>query len=305
MRLPRLSNRSALVCARLRLPGTGVGLAMMAIALAGVGGLVWPALVVLVVAMAMYARVGTVRRDPVEIACPVQGWWMPVHSPADKVPSHGLHAYGQTYAIDLVGDPPDGSRPGFSWWPLARRPEEFPGFGLPVLAVADGVVVRRHDRERDHWSRTSWPSLVLLVLEGVRELFGVGRILGNHLVIDHGDGVFSAYAHLRSGTVSVAVGEAVHAGDRLAECGNSGNSSEPHLHLQLMDHPSAYVAAGLPFTFRRIEQDGTVGPGVPRNGRRFQGLGQGQSQGQGQGQGLGQGLAQAPADASMGVEGGI
>jgi hypothetical protein len=51
-------------------------------------------------------------------------------------------------------------------------------------------VVRAHDRERDHWSRTSPPAMLYLVLEGtVRELLGPGRILGNHVVLDLGGGV--------------------------------------------------------------------------------------------------------------------
>ena len=75
--------------------------------------LLWGALVLLVAGLALYLRVGTVRRPPVEVAAPVAGRWTAVNSPADKVPSHGLHAYDQTYAIDLVHEPGDGSRPAF------------------------------------------------------------------------------------------------------------------------------------------------------------------------------------------------
>ena len=126
-------------------------------------------------AFAIYLRLGTVRRPPVEVARPVAGRWLAFNSPADRVPSHHLHAYGQTYAIDLVHDPADGGRPGLAWWPPARRPEDFPGFGQPVLAPADATVVRAHDGERDHWSRTSPLAMLYVVLEGmVRELLGPG-----------------------------------------------------------------------------------------------------------------------------------
>ena len=50
---------------------------------------------------------------------------------------------------------------------------------------------------------------------------------------------------------------------------NSGNSTEPHLHIQLMDHPSVLFAAGLPFRLARYEVDGRAEAGVPANGRPF------------------------------------
>jgi murein DD-endopeptidase MepM/ murein hydrolase activator NlpD len=92
--------------------------------------------------------------------------------------------------------------------------------------------------------------MLYLIAEGtVRELLGPGRILGNHLVLDLGDGVYAALAHLRRGSLRVRPGDRVTAGQQLAACGNSGNSTEPHLHFQLMDHPSVLLAAGLPMRF--------------------------------------------------------
>lgn len=211
-------------------------------------------------------------RDPIRVSPPIRGDWIPVNSPADKVPSHGVHVYGQTYAIDLVEAPSDGA----PWkavhrWPLARRPQEFPSFGRPVLAPADGVVVRVHRRERDHWSRNSLPGLLYVLVEGMlRELTGPSRILGNHVILDLGDGVYAALAHLRRNSVRVRKGQRVTAGEQLAECGNSGNSSEPHLHFQLMDHRNVLVAAGLPFEFDRYEVGGaTVEGDVPGDRRTF------------------------------------
>ena len=143
-----------------------------------------------------------------------------------------------------------------------RSPEDFPAFGRPVLAPADGVVVRVHGRERDHRSRSSRPSLLYLFAEGsLRELTGPGRVLGNHVVLDLGDGVYAVLAHLRRGSLRVTKGQRVAAGEQVAECGNSGNSTEPHLHFQLQDHPSVLFAAGLPFRLARFEVDGTLQAG--------------------------------------------
>lgn len=222
-------------------------------------------------------------RPAVEVEPPVTGRWTALNSPADKVPSHGVHAYGQTYAIDIVSDPVgrddsaagpgpgpgrEGeaalSRPRFrKLWPVARRNHHFPAFGAPLLAVADGTVVHASHGRRDHLSRNSFPALVylLLVEASVRDVLGAGAIVGNHVVLDLGDGTYAMYGHLRHGSLRVRAGEAVRAGQPLAECGNSGNSTEPHVHFQLMDDPDLDVAAGIPFTWRGI--------GVPANGEAF------------------------------------
>ncbi|HEY9376151.1 MAG TPA: M23 family metallopeptidase [Jiangellaceae bacterium] len=84
----------------------------------------------------------------------------------------------------------------------------------------------------------------------MRELFGPIGILGNHVIVDHGGQVYSAFAHLRRESIRVHIGDHVVDGQQLAECGNSGNSSEPHVHYQLMDRPSVLIAAGLPFRWR-------------------------------------------------------
>ncbi|MER7894969.1 M23 family metallopeptidase [Streptomyces sp. NPDC096046] len=206
-----------------------------------------------------------VAPEPLEVAPPVAGRWSALNGPAERTPSHGVHAHGQTYAIDILAEPEPGARPASGrLWPLARRPQDFPAFGAPILAVADATVVRAADGQRDHLSRTSLPGLLYLMLvEGsVRELCGVHRILGNHLVLDLGDGTHAAYAHLQRGSLTVREGDRVRAGQVLARCGNSGNSSEPHLHFQLMDDPDPDAARGVPFTWQGI--------GVPRNGEIFE-----------------------------------
>ncbi|HZB57624.1 MAG TPA: M23 family metallopeptidase [Actinomycetota bacterium] len=265
-----MAARFPIWCARLRMPLLWGALALL-VAGALLGGLAWmgPAgLVLLVAGLALYFRVGTVRRPPVEVAAPVAGRWQAINSPADKVPSHGLHAYGQTYAIDLVHKPVGGNRPEFGTGPSFRPPEDFPAFDQPILAPAGGVVVRAHGRERDHRSRSSWPSLLYLFAEGSpRELTGPGaRQPPGHRL---GDGVHAVLAHLRRGSLRVAKGQRVRAGEQVAACGNSGNSTEPHLHFQLMDHRSILFGAGLPFRLASFEVDGTVQAGVPANGRPF------------------------------------
>lgn len=100
----------------------------------------------------------------------------------------------------------------------------------------------------------------LLVVEGaVRDMAGAGWLLGNHVILDLGDGAYALYAHLQRGSVTARKGDRVRAGQVIGRCGNSGNSSEPHVHFQVMDHPDPDVATGLPFRWRGIE--------LPANGK--------------------------------------
>ncbi len=136
---------------------------------------------------------------------------------------------------------------------MARRSEDFPAFGAPLFAVADATVVHAEDGQRDHLSRNSLPAfLYLLVFEGVaRVLAGARRIVGNHLILDLGNGTYAVYAHLRRGSLTVRAGDRVTAGQRLARCGNSGNSTEPHVHFHLMNGPDLDTARGALHLARR------------------------------------------------------
>ncbi|MEU5578285.1 M23 family metallopeptidase [Streptomyces huasconensis] len=202
---------------------------------------------------------------PVEVDPPVTGRWSALNSPADKVPSHGTHGLGQTYAIDIVAVPEEGPpRPAFAWlWPVTRRNRAFPAFGAPLLAAGDATVVHAEDGQRDHLSRNSLAALLyFFVIEGIgRTVGGARRVVGNHVVLDLGGGTYALYAHVKQGSLAVKAGDQVVAGQRLGSCGNSGNSTEPHLHFQLMDGPDLNMARGVPFSWR--------GVGVPGGGETF------------------------------------
>lgn len=223
----------------------------------------WAACLAMVGAMAVQVGWGRVTADPVTVSPPVRGSWRAVNSPSSRVPSHGIHTYGQTYAIDLVFEPPGSPPRRLSWHPLARRAGDFPGFGRPVHAASPGRVVRVRQGQRDHWSRTSVPALIYLLVESmIRELLGVGRVIGNHIVVDLGDGRYALYAHLQRHSAAVRPGDRITAGQQIARCGNSGNSTEPHLHFQVMDRSRPAFAAGLPFRFAT----GTGATEPPRTG---------------------------------------
>jgi peptidase M23-like protein len=189
----------------------------------------------------------------VVLRLPFTGTWLARNSPARRVPSHGTHLFATTYAIDFVAV--DGRRTAARRdWRTAlstEPPERFLGFGRPVLAPAAGRVVTVHDGEPDHEARRSPLTLTGYALtQAGRVRGGAGAIAGNHVVLELADGVHVVLAHLRAGSVQVRTGEPVTAGQRLGACGNSGNSTQPHVHVQAMDSADAATARGLPLAFR-------------------------------------------------------
>jgi hypothetical protein len=195
----------------------------------------------------------------VVISLPFAGLWLARNSPARRIPSHGTDLWGERYAIDFIGvDHRRRTADRRDWRTfLASEPaERFFAYGRPILAPADGTVVGVHDREVDHVGRRSQLTLVPYAFGQLARLRqGVGAIAGNYLTIALRDrGVFVALVHLRAGSISVVVGEEVATGQPVANCGNSGNSTQPHVHVQVMDSPDLSVARGVPMAFRRFRE---------------------------------------------------
>ena len=206
------------------------------------------------------------ERTTITVSSPVTGRWMGINSPATKVPSHGIRAYGQAYAIDLCFEPEPGSRPQFGQGAGMPPARDYPAFGQPVRSMVDGEVVAVVSNQRDHRARSSWLAFGYMMLEGaVREFGGARFVIGNHVIVRHSDGVFALVAHLKKGSTRVSLGDTVRAGEVIAECGNTGNSSEPHVHAQLMDQASPTTAQGIPMAFSGIQwgADATARDGLP------------------------------------------
>ncbi len=155
----------------------------------------------------------------------------------------------QRFALDLLI-----LRDGASHTGSGRRNEDYDCFGKPILAPAIGKVLEVLDGVADNVPGQMNPKIVT----------------GNRVIIDHGNNEYSVLAHLCKGSPRVASGDAVHAGDRIGDCGNSGNSSEPHLHYQLQDGPAFGASAGLPAQFSNyVADDQPVARGEPTRGQRI------------------------------------
>jgi len=190
----------------------------------------------------------------VEVRLPFEGRWLVQNSPARRVPSHGVDVFAERYAIDFVAvDDRRRTAAVRDWRTLlaTEPPERFTGFGRPVLAPCAGTVADVHDGEPDHAGRRSQLALPPYALgQAGRLRQGLDAVAGNRMTIALPGGGFVALAHLQRGSVQVRAGEDVAEGQAVARCGNSGNSTEPHLHVQAMDAADARAAQGLPLVFR-------------------------------------------------------
>ena len=96
----------------------------------------------------------------------------------------------------------------------------------------------------------------------------VRRAAGNYVVVEVAPREFLFIAHLQAGSVAVAPGDRVAAGQVIGRVGNSGNSSEPHVHLHLQDTPTSYLGEGIPFFFHGYRVHGVeTARGMPIGGR--------------------------------------
>lgn len=147
------------------------------------------------------------------------------------------------FAIDALGLDANHApvlRPG------SDRPQDYAGWGRPIIAPAAGVVVQaRNDRPDQPRDGVSDPAYFA-------PEYPNGGDVGNHVVIDHGDNEFSLLAHMRMGSVTIRAGDRVTQGQQLGALGNSGDTSGPHLHYQLQDGPRWEFSDGLPFSFSNV-----------------------------------------------------
>ncbi len=187
------------------------------------------------------------------------------HSPANRVPSHGTWRLATAYAIDFVPVDATGrtARIGVATLVRPESPERFPGFGREILSPVAGEVVAVHDGDPDHPAYRGLPSIGYAISQARRARSGWEALAGNHILIAVGD-VLVALCHLRRGSIAVVPGQRVEGGEPVASCGNSGNSTEPHLHVQAFVGADPTGAVAVPITFAgALPRDGeVVNPGA-------------------------------------------
>lgn len=150
-----------------------------------------------------------------EYVFPFKGDWFVFWGGNNALINYHYEYESQRYAYDFIQ-----RKDGHSYSGDPLKNESYYAFGQPLYAPADGKVVS--------------------VLSNIPDNEPVGKMnpkvpAGNEVVIAHANGEYSVIGHMKKGSALVKVGDMVKTGDKLGLVGNSGNSSEAHLHYQVSD----------------------------------------------------------------------
>jgi len=197
-----------------------------------------------------YGPVPLVRNVPV-LGPPLRGGtWLAANGPSNTsghrralIPIDGRARIAQRFGVDYVKVDEQGRTFSGDQADNANYHAE----GEAALAVSDGVVVAVKDSIPENV-----PGINSRAVEITMETVG-----GNYVILDIGDGLYAFYAHLRPGSLAVEVGDLVERGDVLGQVGNTGNSTEPHLHFHLADAATPLGSEGLPYAHDVFELVGT------------------------------------------------
>lgn len=170
---------------------------------------------------------------------PFRGEWLILNGGVNKDLSHSWEIKAQRYAYDfLIVDSEASSFSGDH-----KDLCSYYCYGKDILSPADGTIIRIYDRCKDS----------KIMKKQATDPF-IRDIRGNYILIQHTEKEYSVLAHLEPGSILVKEGERVQRFQKIAECGNSGNTSEPHLHFQIQNGKSFFYSEGKKIRFEDIYQ---------------------------------------------------
>jgi hypothetical protein len=185
--------------------------------------------------------------QPITIGPPLSGgMWVAANGPANTsvhrralLPTGGRARIAQRFAIDWVKVDVKGR----SFDGDAKDNKTYFAYGEEALAVGDATVVEIKDGIPENV-----PGLTSRAVPITLE-----TIVGNLVTLDLGSGRYAFYAHLQPGSLRVKPGDRVRRGQVLGLVGNSGNSTQPHLHFHVSDSSQSLGSEGVPYVLETFE----------------------------------------------------
>ena len=172
------------------------------------------------------------EKHQTKLDLPFKGQWLVFWGGDTKELNQHHDTPNQRFAFDFLGTDAEGKTRGGDG--LAN--ENYFAFGRQILAPADGAVTDVINGVRDNVPGSMNPY----------------SALGNAIFIEHREYEVSVLAHLKHGSITVKVGDKVKKGQTIGLCGNSGNSSEPHLHYHLQNTPIIQDGTGIKPFFQNV-----------------------------------------------------
>lgn len=183
------------------------------------------------------------HRQKSDLHFPLRGAWWAIQG-GDWSDLHKQEVFSQPFAMDFVKL---GSDNRF-FAGTGQRVEDHYSWDQPVYATAGGKVAH---------IAYDMPDMAPGTMPDPRIFRGdARRLLGNTVVISHGNGEFTYYAHLQQASIVVNEGEMIKRGTLLAKVGNSGQTPGPHLHLHMMEGPTLFIDRGLPMKLSHFSAGG-------------------------------------------------
>jgi hypothetical protein len=190
---------------------------------------------------------------PLPISSPVAGIWTWANGPGQT--EWHAHTGGPEarYAYDLCIDQlVDGNLQPFSGDPTVN--ENWFCWAKPIRAAQGGTVRMVVDSFEDNNGN-------------LQDKLGPN----NEIIIEHPNGMFTRYAHMRKGSALVGVGQVVAAGTVIAEVGNAGGSSGPHLHFHAYKIDATGRQQAVPVTVNGLKNTAGVGlVGIPKGPLQYE-----------------------------------
>jgi len=172
------------------------------------------------------------EKNETKLSLPFKGRWLVFWGGDTKELNLHHDAPNQRFAFDFLGANEEGKTHKGD----GTVNEDYFAFGREVLAPADGNITDVINGVRDNVPGSMNPY----------------SALGNAVFIRHREHEVSVLAHLKLGSITVKVGDKVERGQVVGLCGNSGNSSEPHLHYHLQNTPIIQDGTGIKCYFEKV-----------------------------------------------------
>ncbi|RGH21847.1 M23 family peptidase [Anaerostipes sp. AF04-45] len=174
----------------------------------------------------------------IKYSLPFDGEWYTANGGVTKDTSHSWEILPQRFAYDfiIVDDKSE------SFCGNKKDLHSYYCYGKNILAPADGIVVS---------TKNNFPDC--RIMDTGQTDPDTTDIGGNRIILKHSPNEYSAICHLMPGSIKVQKGQTVKRGDVIAKCGNSGNTTEPHVHFQIQSTAGFYSCLGLPLRFSHIQ----------------------------------------------------